>query len=203
MSDAVSEPRPEHGHDPGAEHVTGGSTSYEDPAREEFGGMNWGACFFGWLVATALAVLLSSIVGAIATALGGTADVTQTEAERAAGTIGIVAAVVLAIVLFIGYYAGGYVAGRMSRFDGTRQGLGVWLIGIIVTVLAVAVGVTFGSAYNILDRVDLPRVPVPTDQMNLGAIITGLVVLLGTLLAALLGGRTGHRYHHLVDLSRY
>jgi hypothetical protein len=36
--------------------------------REEFGGFNLGADFFGWLVAVAMAVLLASIVGAIAAA---------------------------------------------------------------------------------------------------------------------------------------
>src|SRR5512134_3120972 len=38
--------------------------------REEFGGLNWGAAFFGWLVAIGLAALLVAIVAAAGTALG-------------------------------------------------------------------------------------------------------------------------------------
>ena len=101
----------------------------DSEARERFGGINWGAAFFGWLVAIALTILLTSIAGAVTAAVSDTANVTQTQAERQAGTIGIAAGVVLLVVLAIGYYAGGYVAGRMSRFDGGRQGLAVWLIG--------------------------------------------------------------------------
>jgi len=168
-------------------------------ARDKFGGINWGASFFGWLVAVALAVLLTSIAGAIAAGVGATTQITQSEAERQAGTIGVVAALVLLAVLLIGYYTGGYVAGRMSRFDGARQGLGVWLIGLFVTIVAVVLGAVFGRQYNILDRVDLPRVPFSTDQLGWGTLVTGLVVLFGTLLVAMLGGSVGHRYHHRVD----
>ena len=191
-----------------------GETTYADPeldrgptvtpegqavAREKFGGVNWGASFFGWLVAVALAVLLTSIAGAVAAGVGATTEITQSDAERAAGTIGVVAAVVLLLVLLVGYYTGGYVAGRMSRFDGGRQGLAVWVIGLIVTLIAVAVGWVFGDQYNVLDRVDLPRIPIPTDQVSSGGIITGLVVIVVTALAAMAGGTVGRRYHAKVD----
>ena len=168
-------------------------------ARDKFGGINWGAAFFGWLVAVALAILLTSIAGAIAAGIGATTQITQSEAQRQAGTIGLVAALVLLAVLLIGYYTGGYVAGRMSRFDGARQGLGVWLIGLFVTIVAVVLGAVFGRQYNILDRVNLPRVPFSPTSSGWGTLITGLVVLVGTLLVALLGGGVGHRYHNRVD----
>jgi amino acid transporter len=168
-------------------------------ARERFGGINAGAAFFGWLVAVAISILLTSIVGAAATAFGSTTSVTQSEAQRAAGTIGLAAAIVLLVVLLIGYYTGGYVAGRMSRFDGGRQGIGVWLVGLLITLVAIILGAVFGAKYNLLDRVNLPRIPVSTDALSWGAAITGLAVLLLTLLAALLGGKVGHRYHDKVD----
>jgi len=161
--------------------------------------MNIGAGFFGWLVAMAIAILLTSIVGAIAAAAGASSNVTQSDAQRQAGTIGIVASIVLLVVLLVAYYTGGYVAGRMSRFDGGKQGLAVWLIGLAVTILALVLGAVFGSQYNILDRVNLPRIPVSTDQLGIGGIITAVVILLGTLLAAMAGGKVGHRYHDKVD----
>jgi amino acid transporter len=176
-----------------------GEGSAHARAHDRFGGINWGAAFFGWLVAIALAVLLVSVAGAVSAAVGANTDVTQSEAERKAGTIGVAAAVVLLVVLLVGYYAGGYVAGRMSRFDGGRQGMAVWLIGLLVTLLAIALGAVFGTQYNILDRVDLPRIPVQSDQLGWGAAITAVAVLVLTLLAAALGGKVGHRYHSAVD----
>ena len=170
-----------------------------EAAREKFGGANWGACFFGWLVAVALAVLLTGILGAIVAGVGSNAQVTQSDAQRSAGTIGVAAAIVMLVVLLVGYYTGGYVAGRMSRFDGARQGFGVWLLGLVVTILALGLGALFGSQYNVLDRVQVPRIPISTDQLGWGGVITAVAVLVGTLLVAALGGVVGRRYHHRVD----
>jgi amino acid transporter len=176
-----------------------GNDSAHAEARDKFGGLNIGAAFFGWLVAIAIAILLTSIVGAVLAGVGSQTTVTQSEAQRQAGTIGVAAGIVLLLVLVIGYYTGGYVAGRMSRFDGGRQGTGVWLIGLLVTIVAIGLGALFGSQYNILDRVSLPRIPVSTDQLGWGAAITAVAVVLLTLLAAMLGGKVGHRYHDRVD----
>src|SRR5215207_4224626 len=38
--------------------------------RDEFGGVNWGASFFGWLVAVGVAVLLTAILAAAGAAIG-------------------------------------------------------------------------------------------------------------------------------------
>jgi hypothetical protein len=180
--------------------VSGVRTDADDrAARDRFGGLNIGAAFFGWLVAIAIAILLTSIVGAVLAAVGSTTNITQSDAERTAGTIGVVAGVVLLVVLVIAYYTGGYVAGRMSRFDGARQGIGVWAIGLLVTIIALGLGAIFGAKYNILDRVDLPRIPVSTDELGWGGLITAVAILVLTLVAAAFGGRVGHRYHDRVD----
>lgn len=168
-------------------------------ARDKFGGLNVGAAFFGWIVAVGVAILLAGIVGAVLAAVGSSVEVTQSDAERRAGTIGLSTATVLLAVLALAYYAGGYVAGRMSRFDGARQGVGVWVLGTVVTVVAIVLGAVFGDTYNVLERVDLPRVPISTDELSGGAVIAGVAVVLVTLLAAVLGGLLGHRYHNRVD----
>ena len=177
----------------------GGRRAHAGEARDKFGGVNLGASFFGWIVAIGIAILLTSIVGAIGTAVGFSGNLSQTEAERQAGTIGIVSAIALLLVLMVAYYAGGYVAGRMSRFDGGRQGFVVWLIGLLVTISAAVLGAVFGSQYNILDRVSLPRLPVSLDQIGWGAVITAVAVVVLTLLSAVMGGKVGHRYHDRVD----
>jgi hypothetical protein len=181
------------------DHVTHTRVYDEEAARHRFGGANLGAAFFGWLVAVGMTALLTGIAAVIATAVGYSNNVTQTDAERAAGTVSLVTAIVLVAILLIAYYSGGYVAGRMSRFDGARQGLMVWVIGLLVTLLAVALGWIAGDQYNLLDRVDVPRIPIPSDDITLGGIITAIAVLLGTLLAAMFGGTVGRRYHARVD----
>ena len=175
------------------------SGSNHDSARDRFGGINWGAAFFGWLVAIALTILLTGIVGAVLTAIGSEINLTVSDARAQADTIGIAAGIVLLVVLAIAYYFGGYVAGRMSRFDGAKQGLAVWIIGLLVTLIAVGIGLVFGEQYNVLDRVNLPRVPLTSQEMSGGGIITALAVLAASLLAAMLGGKLGQRYHNKVD----
>lgn len=172
---------------------------HREAAHDRFGGANVGAAFFGWLVAMGVAILLTGIIGAVAAGAGSTTELTQSEAERQAGTIGVAAAITLLVVLMIGYYAGGYVAGRMSRYDGAKQGLSVWLIGLLVTVVAIALGAVFGDEYNVLDRVDIPRVPLSTEELGWGGAITAAAVVVLTLGASMLGGSAGHRYHHKVD----
>ena len=171
----------------------------EERAREKFGGVNLGAAFFGWLVAMGMTALLTGLLAVAATAVGYSENITQTEAQRAAGAVTLVIAIVLVAVLLIAYYSGGYVAGRMSRFDGARQGVATWIIGLLVTLIAAALGWVAGDQYNLLDRIDLPRIPIPTDDVTLGGILTGVLVLLGTLLAAMFGGSVGQRYHNRVD----
>ena len=166
--------------------------------REEYGGFNFGAAFFGWLVATGLAVLLIAILGAAGAAIGLT-DLSESETNSNAGTISIVGGALLIVVLAMAYYAGGYVAGRLSRFDGARQGLGAWLFGLVVTILLAVAGAVLGSEYNILQRLDLPRIPVDEGSLSTGGLIALGAILLATLIAAILGGKVGERYHRKVD----
>jgi hypothetical protein len=166
--------------------------------RDEFGGFNWGSAFFGWLVAIGLGALLTALLAAAGTAIGLT-SVSDNQANDNAGTIGIGGGILLLIVSMIAYYAGGYVAGRMSRFDGARQGFGVWIFGLIVTVAIAAAGWILGDKYNLLDRLNLPRIPVNAGDLTTGGAIALGAILLGTLIAAIVGGKVGQRYHNKVD----
>ena len=55
-----------------------------DAAREKFGGVNLGAAVFGWLVAVAVGIILTSVIGALVTAVGSEAQISQSDAEREA-----------------------------------------------------------------------------------------------------------------------
>ncbi|MEA2333168.1 MAG: hypothetical protein QOH58_3306 [Thermoleophilaceae bacterium] len=166
--------------------------------REEFGGFNWGAAFFGWLVAVGITALLTALLSATGAAIGLT-ELSGSEARSSAETVSIVGGILLIAVLAIGYYAGGYVAGRMSRFDGGRQGLGVWLIGLAVTLILAAVGAIAGSEYNLLGQLNLPRIPIDEGSLATGAAIALVILVVATLVAAMAGGKVGQRYHRKVD----
>jgi len=167
--------------------------------QAQFGGFKGGAVFYGWLVAVALTILLVGLVSAVATAVGSSLDVTKAKAELQADNIGISSAVAILVILMVGYFAGGYVAGRLARFHGARQGFGVWALGLVITIAVVIVGILFGSQYNIFDRINLPSIPIPQDRLSQGGAITFVAVLIGTLLAAFLGGSAGQRFHKKID----
>jgi len=74
------------------------------------------------------------------------------------------------------------------------------VIGLLVRIIAVVLSAVFGSQYNILDRVSLPRIPLSGSQLSWGGgIIAAVVILVVTLLTAMAGGTVGHRYHDRVD----
>jgi MFS family permease len=171
-------------------------------AHQRFGGINWGAAFFGWLVAIALTVLLAGIAGALAAAAGEELNLTPDTIGTEDPTTGLVAAIIVIAIFAIAYYAGGYVAGRMSRFDGGRQGLAVWVVGLLVTILAVVLGLIFGEQYNVLDRVNVPDISTPEDA-RIGAIVAGAILLVVSALTAMAGGTAGRHYHTKVDAARY
>ncbi|HEV2790091.1 MAG TPA: hypothetical protein VGV69_02175 [Solirubrobacterales bacterium] len=170
--------------------------------REEYGGFNLGAAFFGWLVAVGLAVMLTALLSAAGAAIGLT-ELSEGEARSNAETISIVGGILLIAVLALSYYAGGYVAGRMSRFDGGRQGLGVWLIGLLATVALAVLGAIGGSEWNLFSQLNLPRIPIDEGSLAAGGAIALVLVLVATLLAAISGGKVGERYHRKVDRAGY
>ena len=170
--------------------------------RDEYGGFNFGAAFFGWLVAVGIAVLLTALLSAAGAAIGLT-ELSEGEAKSNAETISIIGGILLIAVLALSYYAGGYVAGRMSRFDGGRQGLGVWLIGLLATIALAVLGAIAGSEYNLFSQLNLPRIPIDEGSLATGGVIALVLVLVATLLAAIAGGKVGERYHRKVDRAGY
>ena len=91
----------------------------------------------------------------------------------------------------------------MSRFDGARQGLGTWLLGLVVTIVLAVVGAVLGSEYNVLERLELPAVPVGDSELATGGVLALAIVVAGTLFAAVAGGKAGERYHRRVDRAGF
>jgi hypothetical protein len=173
--------------------------------RSEFGGMKFGAAFFGWLTATGMAVLLTALVAAAGAAVGlgatgGSSDAAANAADENAATIGIAGAIAIVVITFVAYYCGGYVAGRMARFDGARQGLAVWIWAIIIAIVVAVLTLILGAQYNILSSINgFPRIPLDEGSVTLTGIITAVAVAIVSLAGAVLGGVAGMRYHRRVD----
>jgi hypothetical protein len=191
-------------HTEGAHPTRGAARDAIDAQRSRYGGIKWGAAFFGWLSANGLAALLVALLSAAGVAIGLTQGVPSTdEAAQQADTIGVVGGIVLLVILFLAYLAGGYVAGRMARFDGTRQGVAVWVIGLLVVLALAALGLVFGAQFNVLQQLNLPRIPIDEGTATTGGLIALVAVLLVTLLGAVLGGKLGDHYHRKVDRAGF
>ena len=173
--------------------ATAGPAVVRERQRDEYGGFNLGAAFFGWLVAIGMTVLLS---GLVALALAAWRPNT---AATDATTVGFTSVGTVVAVLAIGYLAGGYVAGRLARFDGARNGLLAWLLGLIVTVLAGIAAAVVGANTDLTAVVRLPALPVDASTMTVGGAVMIAVTVLVTALAAALGGKLGERFHRRVD----
>jgi hypothetical protein len=166
--------------------------------RQEFGGrIQWEAAFFGLLAAIGLAASLVAMV------LGGlvAAGVTSSS-EDSAGLVdqmmtggGAIAVAILAL----SYLAGGYVAARMARFDGWRQGLGIWLLSLVIVVAAGVTAWIAGGELNPTDSIALPDNPVDDGPLSGSAWVIVAVLLVVPLLSALIGGVVGERFHRAVD----
>jgi hypothetical protein len=186
------------------ESVTARESDGRSPAeirerqRERFGGFHLVPAVFGWLVALGISVLLAAILGATGAAIGltdGGTDVSGGEAD----TIGIVGGVLLLIVFLIAYWSGGYAAGRMVRFDGARQGFGTWVLGIVATIVLGVLGAIAGSKYNVFSNLDLPSIPLSGQSLTTGGAVAVVVILVGSLIAAVLGGKAGEGFHRRID----
>src|SRR4051812_23820423 len=187
-NDRTEHDRTEHDHtrhdhaprEPTAPVRTGGATVRRGTAREAvaaqravFGGISWGAAFFGWLSANGLAVLLIALLSAAGVALGLARGLdTADEAAAQAGTLGIGGGLPLLVSLFRASRAGGSGAGRMARFDGARRGVAVWSIGLLVVLVLAAAGAILGAQYNVLRQLTLPRIPIDEGTATTAGIVT-------------------------------
>jgi hypothetical protein len=115
--------------------------------------------------------------------------------------------VLVGILVFLTYFFGGYVAGRLARFDGGRNGamLLLWS-GVTILVLALVNAILAGFLPSAISE-DINNF-IQSDLLSaIGSLsqlgVVGVVVFVGTLLLALLGGflggRLGSRYHAEID----
>jgi hypothetical protein len=115
--------------------------------------------------------------------------------------------VLVAILIFLTYFFGGYVAGRLARFDGGRNGAMLVLWTLAVALLAALAGGIFSNflpaefSEGLRNFIQNDVLSTIGNLSQLG--IVGVLVAIGALLVAVLGGflggRLGSRYHAEID----
>jgi hypothetical protein len=157
------------------------------------GGVSIGTIITGGLVAIGAFFLLSSIVGAVLSNTGVSAE------ELASGEAvdaGIAGGIALLVAMFLSFLWGGYTAGRMGRGSGFLNGL---LVPIGVIVLAAIVGAITWA----LGASESFAIPSPTEQLQVDGDYTSVeygiglaAITLGVMfLGSILGGLFGARWH--------
>jgi ABC-type transport system involved in cytochrome c biogenesis permease subunit len=164
--------------------------------RAAFGGVDFPASVVGMLTALATLVLLGGLIGAAIGAVGYQTGLSGDNVED----IGLASLIGGIAVIFVAYLIGGWTAGRIARYDGARNGLmtGVWTL-VLAAILS-ALAYFFGNEYDVLRNVDLPQW-FDRDAVTTAAIVSGVVTVGTMLLAGLLGGVWGSRYHRVADES--
>jgi hypothetical protein len=161
-------------------------------ARKRFGGLDIPASLAGTLCALGLTVLLAGLLTRVGS-VGYQTGLTDNDTTLSAG--GLIGGLA---VLFLAFLTGGWVAGRMARYDGARNGLmtAVWFL--ILAAIVSVIGAWWGDKYDFFANVHLPQ--WFSDNARTGkAVATGILALAVMLLAGLIGGILGARYHRRVD----
>lgn len=159
--------------------------------------IQWETAFFGLLAAVGLAALLVAMLlgGLVAAGVTDFRDNAATFFDHLTTAGGGVAVAIVAL----SYLTGGYVAARMARFDGWRQGLGIWLLSLLMAVAVAIAAWIAGGTLDPTKSITLPSNPVDTGPLNQSGWAILAVVLAVSLVAAVAGGILGERYHRAVD----
>jgi hypothetical protein len=170
--------------------------------RQEFGGrIQWEAVFFGLLAAVGLAaslvaMVLGGLVAAGVTSFSDDAAGLVDHVLTAGGAIGVG-------ILALAYLTGGYVAARMARFDGWRQGLGIWLLSVLMALVVAITAWISGGELDPTKSISLPSNPIDEGPLSHGAGAIAATLVLVPLVFALLGGVLGERFHRAVDNAAF
>jgi hypothetical protein len=100
--------------------------------------------------------VLAALVGAAATAIGLTNDLSGNDWAR----LGTGSAIAAAVVLVLAYLFGGYLAGRMARRAGLLNGLAVFLLAIVLIAAVSAIIASQADADTV--RTNLRSLGIPT-----------------------------------------
>ena len=118
------------------------------------------------------------IVTGVGAALGLSRTSSHQTQRRQTESIGFVGGIILLAIIFVSYLAGGYVAGRMARFNGLQQGLGVWLWAVIMAILIAGAGWLAGARFDVFAQVNsFPRLPLNEGTLTTAGVLAAIGVV--------------------------
>lgn len=165
-----------------------------------YGGFDWLATFLGFAVAIFFTIVFLGMVGAIVGAVGFQLHTPVPKiGSSITGTtqqLGIGALVGSLVAAFLAYLIGGYTAGRLARFEGVKNGIGVVLWTVVVGIVLGILGAILGNKFDVAKQLHLH---IDMNTLTATGLISLGVTLVVILLAAALGGLLGERYHRTID----
>ncbi|MGA7271146.1 MAG: hypothetical protein WB239_08750 [Acidimicrobiia bacterium] len=169
--------------------------------RERFGGVDTPSAILGMLTALGVLVFLGALITAGAGNMPYQLNAYDIQGNLQALTIGGVAVAI--VVVFVSFFVGGWSAGRMARYDGGINGIGVALWALLLVAIFAALGAWAGSEYNAFQQVGLPDwfSQIRGDDITLIAVISAAVAVVVMFVGAYLGGRMGELYHRKADAA--
>src|SRR5918998_3633597 len=120
----------------------------ERTLSDRYGGFDWWADFIGWAVAIFFTLLIAGIAAAIVGGVGYQLDAPISAGDETTQRLGIGGLVGGLIAVFLGYLVGGYTAGRMARFDGVKNGIGVVIWTLVMVLVLGALGAVLGDRFD-------------------------------------------------------
>src|SRR5215216_520043 len=158
--------------------------------------IQWEAVFFGLLAAIGLGASLVAMVvgGLVAAGVTSFSDDSSSLVDH----VMIAGGAIPVAILALSYLTGGYVAARMARFDGWRQGLGIWLLSVLIAVVVAITAWISGGDIDPTKSISLPSNPIdegPLSQSGWAILAVAVVV---SLVFAIVGAVLGERFHRAV-----
>jgi hypothetical protein len=157
-----------------------------------WGTVSWRSVFVGVLTAIGAFAVCVGAASAILHATGMTTDTLSTSEWT---RLGLIAGIATAVALLGSFAFGGYAAGRMARRSGVRQGLLVFLVGIVVIVGALGIAQLEGALAALRDRLDELGAPTGDSAWGGIALLTICAAAGGSLLGSIIGAVRGERWH--------
>lgn len=169
--------------------------------RERFGGADVIAGIFGMFAALGTLVFLGALLAAGAGEIP--YQLNQIDLDGNLQEFEVIGALVALAVVFASFFVGGWAAGRMARYDGGINGVGVALWFILLVAIFGLLGAWAGSQYNAFAGAGLPDwfAQVGADEVTLKSIAGAAAGIVAALLGGGVGGLLGEQYHRRVDAA--
>jgi hypothetical protein len=173
----------------------------EAAASARYGGADFGASLSGFFAGLGALAFVGALIAAGANELDYQLNLIDLEGEVAEASV--VGAIVALVVVFLTFLFGGWVAGRMSRFEGGKNGLGAGLWLLVFSAIFALLGALVGPEFNAFGPAGLPDwfSSIRGDVRTPAALILAALFVVAALLGGYFGGKLGERYNQRVDTT--